>query len=157
MRCMVLGPVLLLTRHPQTVRGPPGRPTHSAPGPVTGAPSTHPARRAWCALGSRQQPPSRARRWREAYQRLHPAQYILDKYAGRRYVVLVCDSDEVPRREVVADLRGPLYGRTADALYLEMRFLYYNFRCQTKPRCRRSAARHDVPKLHVARAPCHAK
>ncbi len=103
------------------------------------------------------EPGARLRRWREAYQRLHPAQYILDKYAGRRYVVLVCDSDEVPRREVVADLRGPLYGRTADALYLEMRFLYYNFRCQTKPRCRRSAARHDVPKLHVARAPCHAK
>jgi len=58
---MVLGPVLLLTRRPQTVRGPPGRPTHSAPGPVTGAPSAHPARRAWCALGSGQQPPSRAR------------------------------------------------------------------------------------------------
>ena len=48
-------------------------------------------------------------------------------------MVLVCDSDEVPRREVVADLRGPLYARTADALYLEMRFLYYNFRHAAAP------------------------
>ncbi|KAK9832661.1 hypothetical protein WJX81_008522 [Elliptochloris bilobata] len=66
--------------------------------------------------------------WRESYQRLHPAQYILDKYAGQRYVVLACDGDEVPRRSVVRDLRGPLYPRAADGLYFEMYFLYYNFR-----------------------------
>lgn len=68
------------------------------------------------------------RRWRESYQRMHPAQYIADRYAGQRYVVLACDSDEVPRRQVVADLRGALYARAADGLYLEMHFLYYNFR-----------------------------
>ena len=67
-------------------------------------------------------------RWRESYQRLHPAQYILDKYEGQRYVVLACDVDEVPRRAVVKDLRGPLYPRAADGLYFEMHFLYYNFR-----------------------------
>lgn len=76
-----------------------------------------------------------ARRWRESYQRLHPAQYILDKYAGQRYVVLACDGDEVPRRSVVADLRGPLYPRAADGLYFEMYFLYYNFRHVPCPGC----------------------
>ncbi len=68
-------------------------------------------------------------RWRESYQRLHPVQYILDKYEGQRYVVLACDGDEVPRRSVVQDLRGPLYPRAADGLYFEMHFLYYNFKC----------------------------
>lgn len=72
--------------------------------------------------------PTCFRRWRESYQRLHPAQYILDKYEGQRYVVLACDVDEVPRRTVVKDLRGPLYPRAADGLYFEMHFLYYNFR-----------------------------
>ena len=44
-------------------------------------------------------------------------------------MVLACDGDEVPRRSVVQDLRGPLYPRAADGLYFEMHFLYYNFKC----------------------------
>ena len=48
-------------------------------------------------------------------------------------MVLACDIDEVPRRTVVKDLRGPLYPRAADGLYFEMHFLYYNFRHARPP------------------------
>ena len=39
--------------------------------------------------------------YREAYQRNYATRYIRRKYAGRRYVVLACDVDEIPSRTVV--------------------------------------------------------
>jgi hypothetical protein len=60
--------------------------------------------------------------FREAYQRNYAARHIRRKYAGRRYVVLACDVDEIPSRTVVqvrpAELTGVLPMHMCDCIRL---------------------------------------
>lgn len=42
-------------------------------------------------------------------------------------MVLACDVDEIPKREVVAELRSFRYEHAHIALYFEFEFSYYNF------------------------------
>ncbi|CAL8462147.1 g1678 [Coccomyxa elongata] len=65
--------------------------------------------------------------FRETYQRNFAQGYIKEKYAGQKYVVLACDVDEIPSREVVAELRSFRYEHAHIALYFEMEMSYYNF------------------------------
>ena len=65
--------------------------------------------------------------FRESYQRNFAQGYIKEKYAGQKYVVLACDVDEIPNREVVAELRSSRYEHAHIALYFEMEMSYYSF------------------------------
>lgn len=65
--------------------------------------------------------------FRETYQRNFAEGYIKGKYAGQKYVVLACDVDEFPKREVIAELRSFRYEHAHIALYFELEFSYYNF------------------------------
>ena len=65
--------------------------------------------------------------FRETYQRNFAEGYIKGKYAGQKYVVLACDVDEIPKREVVEELRSFRYEHAHIALYFELEFSYYNF------------------------------
>lgn len=65
--------------------------------------------------------------FRETYQRNFAQGYIVEKYSGQKYVVLACDVDEIPKQEVVAELRSFRYEHAHIALYFELEFSYYNF------------------------------
>ena len=65
--------------------------------------------------------------FRETYQRNFAQGYIKEKYAGQKYVVLACDVDEIPSREVIAELRSFRYEHAHIALYFEMEMSYYSF------------------------------
>jgi beta-1,4-mannosyl-glycoprotein beta-1,4-N-acetylglucosaminyltransferase len=65
--------------------------------------------------------------FRELYQRNFPAAYLLSDAARAPWIVLSCDVDEIPRREVLAELRK-LDAPLAGLVRLEMAFHYYGSR-----------------------------
>ena len=65
---------------------------------------------------------------REIYQRDVAASKIQEKYAGRNFVVLCSDADEIPNRDFAKDLRKQrAYDQAHNEYYMAMNFSYYNF------------------------------
>jgi beta-1,4-mannosyl-glycoprotein beta-1,4-N-acetylglucosaminyltransferase len=64
--------------------------------------------------------------YRENYQRDAAAEHMISKYANERYIVIVCDADEIPKPSVVQALRG-MYADLDPPVALSMQMFYYNF------------------------------
>ena len=64
---------------------------------------------------------------REGLQREYALNQIIMINQNRRFILSVCDVDEIPRRELLTD-REQLYLLADNPLYLEMTFFYYNFK-----------------------------
>ena len=65
---------------------------------------------------------------REIYQRDVAASKIQEKYAGRKFVVLSSDADEIPNRDFAKELRTQrAYSQAHNGFYMAMNFSYYNF------------------------------
>jgi hypothetical protein len=67
---------------------------------------------------------------REHYQRDMAHTFVRDMYKEQPFMLLCCDMDEIPRKEVVACMREhyPL----EDAIHLEMAVFHYSFRWMRK-------------------------
>ena len=63
--------------------------------------------------------------FRESYQRDFACGYLRDLARRTPYIVLGCDSDEIPRREMVRGMRGN-YEALAEPHKLEMALFYYS-------------------------------
>lgn len=67
--------------------------------------------------------------FREAYQRDASIDYIQKTYESERYILCVCDVDEIPDAHSLDFLRGKdTFERLTEPLYLEMVFFYYSFK-----------------------------
>jgi beta-1,4-mannosyl-glycoprotein beta-1,4-N-acetylglucosaminyltransferase len=64
--------------------------------------------------------------YRENYQRDASAEYIVNKFSSHRYIVLVCDADELPKPSTVIALKK-MYDALDTPVFLAMQMHYYNF------------------------------
>lgn len=73
--------------------------------------------------------------FRETYHRDYVQQQILDKYKGSPFILLACDVDEIPKPNVVEDIRQ-LHKelRCKGPVHLSMEMFYYNFAWVKKSR-----------------------
>ena len=63
--------------------------------------------------------------YREHYQRDITAEFLIDYYSDRNYIVVVVDADEIISRETAAQIRFD-YAKIEPFNHLEMRMFYYN-------------------------------
>ena len=80
---------------------------------------------------------------REAYQRDYARQAIIQGFIGKQYIVLCCDSDEIPSIDTI-NLLVANYDSLSEPYHLEMRFYYYNFDWYFEKLERASHAINDV-------------
>lgn len=83
----------------------------------------------WLESFGKQYPDETLKRswWRECYQRSYGHEYVKRTFAGTPFIISMCDADEIPRVDVLADCRI-LYDKLSESpIYLEMAFFYYNF------------------------------
>jgi beta-1,4-mannosyl-glycoprotein beta-1,4-N-acetylglucosaminyltransferase len=64
--------------------------------------------------------------YRENYQRNAVAEFIVNKFSSHRYIVLVCDADELPKPNTVLALKT-MYDALDTPVFLAMQMYYYNF------------------------------
>jgi beta-1,4-mannosyl-glycoprotein beta-1,4-N-acetylglucosaminyltransferase len=63
---------------------------------------------------------------RESYQRDSAQKYLLDLFPDTKFMVMVCDVDEIPNRNQLLQL-VKVYDRAHEGIHFEMMFLRYNF------------------------------
>lgn len=66
---------------------------------------------------------------RESFQRDYAVSKILEFYQNESFMLISCDADEIPRREVLLQLKSKeYYEEYSSGAYLDMGYFYYNFR-----------------------------
>jgi beta-1,4-mannosyl-glycoprotein beta-1,4-N-acetylglucosaminyltransferase len=71
-------------------------------------------------------PPTSSAWDREKYQRNYAQSFIRERFDSRRYIILCCDVDEIPRKELV-EILPEKYSQLDTPCHLEMKLYYYNF------------------------------
>lgn len=69
---------------------------------------------------------------KEYYQRNYATEYIIKKYKNKKYYLIVCDVDEIPRREILKTLPKLYNYNNNDYYHLEMNIYKYSFRWMKK-------------------------
>lgn len=80
---------------------------------------------------------------REIYQRDIVAEFLLDRFSNQSFILIACDADEIPRRDVVASLPS-LYNNLSQGIHFEMMFFYYTFKWQRSENWKKGFAVNDL-------------
>ena len=78
----------------------------------------------------------------ESFQKDYAAEKILQHFGNTSFVLIVCDADEIPKREFVSHLSDNYEDMNSGA-FLDMVYFYYNFRWVKNTRWQRAMVLND--------------